>query len=186
MNAFTCLFKLSEKNDFSSTEEEEEEEENEEDVKRNPKPIKGRLEELKKEEEVFVLKPSPKKVESPNGKSHKKNQQHQGPKFMSSKLASTKCRTTNSNINLTDGPLRRRSNAGKKSDTSATGRIEVDYEAIEEERQKEVLVSKLCVMRVLCAKVMTRNGGIFSIKTFFNVVASIIIKRVGGGFQCFP
>ena len=153
MNAFTCLFKLSEKNDFSSTEEEEEEEEEEnEDVKKNPKPMKGRLEELKKEEEVFVLKSSPKKVESPKGKSHKNNQQHQGPKFTSSKLASTKWRTTNSNINLTDGPFRRRSNADKKSDTSATGRIEVDYEAIEEERQKEILVSKLCVMRVCVLK----------------------------------
>lgn len=96
--------------------------------------MKNRLEVIKTEEDVFLLKPSPKKkMESPK--------QGKMPKLTSSKLASTKWRMTNSNGNLVDGGTLKKKNNGNRKDS--TSRIEVDYEAIEKERQREILVSQI-------------------------------------------
>ena len=96
--------------------------------------MKKRFEDLKTEENVLLLKPSPKKkMESPK--------QGKLPKLTSSKLASTKWRLTSSNGSLMDsGTLKKKNNANRR-DFSSTSRIEVDYEAIEKERQRELLVS---------------------------------------------
>uniref|UniRef100_A0A7M6DRU4 Uncharacterized protein n=2 Tax=Clytia hemisphaerica TaxID=252671 RepID=A0A7M6DRU4_9CNID len=117
---------------------------------------KGRLTEIKKKKKFFVLKPSPIKTESPKTLFQRKQQ---GPRLTSSKLASSKNskfdnsvvkrthsvnnkRATdsidgNDNKNNTVQPKKhfKKNPLGRSNDDL----LKIDYHAIEEERQKEVL-----------------------------------------------
>lgn len=113
-----------------SVKEEDDEDEEKREV---PKKMKegGRLNTLKKDEE-FLLKPSPKKHNNKNTDSPRSRV----PKFTSSKLAANKNRS--SNIGGSDVSLFKKKGLSSDKNNSSS-RVELNYEAIEEERQREVM-----------------------------------------------